>query len=66
MHDDVPVTAERLGLWTWDPDTPFPLTDAECAQLCRGHPIRWPGTAEDVLRLPGRYELLDGWLVTRR
>jgi hypothetical protein len=47
-------------------DKPFPLTDAECARLVRGHPVCWRGTLEEVLALPGAYEMIDGWLHVRR
>ena len=50
----------------WPEHEPFPLTDAECARLVRGHPVRWRGTLEEMLRLPGRYEMVDGWLYARR
>ena len=50
----------------WPEDEPLPLTDAECARLVRGHPVRWRGTLEQALRLPGRYELAGGWLYARR
>jgi len=29
----------------WPDDKPFPLSDAECARLVRGHPVRWRSTA---------------------
>ncbi len=50
----------------WPEDEPFPLTDAACARLVRGHPVRWRGTLEQALRLPGRYEMVAGWLYCRR
>ena len=50
----------------WPEDEPFPLSDAECARLVRGHPVRWRGTLEQALRLPGRYEMANGWLHARR
>ncbi len=31
-----------------------------------GHPVRWRGTLEEVLDLPGMYEMMDGWLYVRR
>jgi hypothetical protein len=34
--------------------------------LVRGHPGRWRCTFDDMLRLPGSYELIDGWLHVRR
>jgi hypothetical protein len=50
----------------WPEDEPLPLTDAECARLVRGLPVRWRGTLTQALRLPGRYELAGGWLYARR
>jgi hypothetical protein len=50
----------------WPDERPFPLTDAECARLVRGHPVRWRGTLEEMLELPGTYEMVDGWLYVRR
>jgi hypothetical protein len=66
VSDDVAMMAEKLELKLWPADIPFPLTDAECALLCRGYPVRWPGLIDEVLDLPGRYELLDGWLIQKR
>jgi hypothetical protein len=50
----------------WPDDKPFPLSDAKCARLVWGHPVRWRGTLEEALDLPGRYEMMDGWLYVRR
>jgi hypothetical protein len=50
----------------WPDDKPFPLSDAECARLVRGHLVRWRGTLEEMLDLPGTYEMMDGWLYVRR
>jgi hypothetical protein len=50
----------------WPDDRPFPLSDAECARLVRGHLVRWRGTFEEMLDLPGMYEMMDGWLYVRR
>jgi hypothetical protein len=50
----------------WPEDKPFPLTDTECARLVRGHPLRWRGTLDEALSLPGRYEMIDAWLYARR
>jgi hypothetical protein len=50
----------------WPEDKPFPLSDAECARLVRGHLVRWRGTLEEMLDLPGMYEMMDGWLYVRR
>ena len=48
----------------WPADKPFPLTDAECAALVRGHLVRWPGTIGEYLtELPGKYELSGGYLM---
>jgi hypothetical protein len=44
----------------------LPLTKAACTRLVRGHPVRWRGTLEQALRLPGRYELVAGGLYLRR
>jgi hypothetical protein len=33
---------------------------------CGGHPVRWRGTLEEALDLPGMYEMMDGWLYVRR
>lgn len=44
----------------WPEDRPFPLTDEECARLVRGHAVRWRGTLDERLELPGVYEMLDG------
>lgn len=50
----------------WPEDRPFPLTDEECARLVRGHAVRWRGTLDEMLELPGVYEMMDGWLYVRR
>ena len=50
----------------WPDDKPFPLSDAECARLVRGHPVRWRSTLDEMLKLPGMYEMVDGWLYVRR
>ena len=50
----------------WPEDKPFPLSDAECARLVRGHAVRWRGTLDEMLSLPGMYEMMDGWLYVRR
>jgi hypothetical protein len=36
------------------------------ARLVRGHLVRWRGTLEEALELPGMYEMMDGWLYVRR
>ena len=28
----------------------------------RGHAVRWRGTMDEALSLPGTYEMMDGWL----
>jgi hypothetical protein len=61
-HDEPPFEFEDV----WPDDKPFPLADAECARLVRGHPVRWGGTLEEALNLPGMYEMMDGWLYVRR
>ena len=61
-REEPPVTFEDV----WPDDKPFPLTDAECARLVRGHPVRWRGTLDEALSLPGTYEMTDGWLYVRR
>lgn len=60
--DEPPFAFEDVG----PDDKPFPLTNAECARLVRGHLVRWRGTLEEVLDLPGMYEMMDGWLYVRR
>ena len=50
----------------WPDERPFPLSDAECARLVRGHPVRWRGTLDETPELPGTYEMVDGWLYVRR
>ena len=50
----------------WPKEKPFPLSDAECARLVRGYPVRWHGTLDEMLSLPGTYEMIDGWLYVRR
>jgi hypothetical protein len=60
--DEPPFSFEDV----WPDGRPFPLTDAECARLVRGHPVRWRGTLEEMLELPGTYEMIDGWLYVRR
>jgi hypothetical protein len=50
----------------WPDDKPFPLSDAECARSVRGHPVRWRSTLDEMLSLPGIYEMTDGWLYVRR
>ena len=61
-QDEPPFEFEDV----WPDDRSFPLTDAECARLVRGHAERWRGTLEEVLDLPGMYKMMDGWLYVRR
>ena len=61
-REEPPFTFEDV----WPDDEPFPLTDAECARLVRGRPVRWRGTLDEALSLPGTYEMTDGWLYVRR
>ena len=44
-RDEPPFAFEDV----WPDDQPFPLTDAECARLVRGHPVR-PRAAPDTPR----------------
>jgi hypothetical protein len=46
--DPPPVAFEDV----WPDDKSFPLSDAECARLVRGHPVRWRGTLDEMLKLP--------------
>jgi hypothetical protein len=62
IKDEPPFAFEDV----WPDDKPFPLSDAECARLVRGHLVRWRGTLEEALELPGMYEMMDGWLYVRR
>ncbi len=50
----------------WPEDKPFPLSNAECARLVRGHAVRWRGTLDEMFLLPGTYEMIDGCLYVRR
>ncbi len=61
-HDEPPFAFEDV----WPDDQPVPRSDAECARLVRGHLVRWRGTLEEALELPGMYEMMDGWLYVRR
>ena len=61
-REEPPFTFEDV----WPDDKSFPLTDAECARLVRGHAVRWRGTMDEALSLPGTYEMMDGWLYVRR
>jgi hypothetical protein len=61
-EDEPPFAFEDV----WPEDKPFPLSDAACARLVRGHPVRWRGTFDEALSLPGVYEMVDGWLYVRR
>ncbi len=65
-EDDSDDQAPFLFEDVWSEDKPFPLSDAECARLVRGHPVRWRSTLEGTLNLPRMYELMDGWLYVRR
>ncbi len=40
IKDEPPFAFEDVG----PNDKPFPLSDAECARLVRGHLVRWRGT----------------------
>src|SRR5689334_8673299 len=44
-REDPPLAFEDA----WPDDEPFPLTDAECARLVRGHQVRWRGTLGEAL-----------------
>lgn len=46
----------------WPKDRPFPLTPEECERLVRGYPVPWRGSLDDFLLLPGKYEMIDGWI----
>jgi hypothetical protein len=56
-----PPGAELLG-GRWPEDKPFPLTDAECAEIIRGGMVRWRGTFDDFDLLPGKFEMINGWV----
>lgn len=47
----------------WPVDRPFPLSDAECAALVRGHAVKWDGDPEYLNDLPGMYETRDGYAI---
>ena len=52
--------------FTWPVDKPFPLTPEECHRLLQGYPVPWRGTFNEFLtELPGRWELVGGYLVPR-
>ena len=59
--ETLPSGAELMG-GRWPDDKPFPLTDAECAEVVRGGMVRWWGTFDDFHLLPGKYEMIDGWI----
>ncbi|UEM18492.1 hypothetical protein JL100_015330 [Skermanella mucosa] len=64
-HGIYPATGDiRPGTrLVWPADKPFPLSDGQCAALVRGHMVRWGGTVDEYLtELPGKYELVDGFL----
>ena len=56
-----PEWADELG-GRWPADKPFPLTDAECAEIVRGGMVRWRGTRDEFFLLPGKYEMSKGWM----
>jgi len=66
MDHETIRSADLFQLPHWPDETQFPLSDAQCAALCRGHAVRWPLDLEALSELPGRYELLEGWLVMKR
>ena len=52
-REEPPFTFEDV----WPDDEPFPFTNAECARLVRDHAVRWRGTMDEALSLPGTYEI---------
>jgi len=72
-HQPPPPLEERfawLGTvrrrhWTWPDDVPFPWRDGESAAALRGDVGRWPLTVDECRRLPGRCELIAGWVYPR-
>lgn len=67
MVDDGSILpASEFGLEGWPEGAPFPLSASDCLALCRGDAVRWHGTIDKARLLPGRYELLSGWLILKR
>jgi hypothetical protein len=66
MQDDLIRDAEHFELKAWGADKPFPLTEAQCCAVLKGHAVRWSADIDDVARLPGRFELIEGWLILKR
>ena len=66
MAERAILAAAALELDAWPDDVPFPLSAVDCLNLCRGHAVRWHGSVEEAKALPGRYELLCGWLILTR
>jgi hypothetical protein len=66
MTDHAIKCAADFELQNWPVDKPFPLTDQQCVALCRGDAVRWPHPIHELNHLPGRCELLDGWLLLAR
>ncbi len=54
------------GAAPWPADRPFPLTDAACAALVRGHRVPWRGTPDESREhLPGRYGMINRYVYLR-
>ena len=66
VQEDAIRHADEFSLKAWDAARPFPLTNPQCTALLRGHAVRWAGGPDDLAGLPGRFELIDGWLILKR
>ena len=50
----------------WPAGAPFPLSDQECAALVRGYAVHWDAGLDALFQVPGRWEMIDGYIVARR
>ena len=52
----------RNCLPIWPPDRPFPFSRDDCWALLHGEPVKWRGTIADLERLPGVFEIINGYI----
>jgi hypothetical protein len=70
-HPELPKSVDAVEAYggNWPDDRRFPLTPDECKAVLMGYavlPSSAPMTVDDLLLLPGKFELFDGRVVLWR